>query len=220
MSQSQPRRAARMAMPALIAALALAGCGGAAPGTAATVGSERLTVAEVQERTAAFLEAYPDMMTSGVTTAQVTAVTVENFIRAAVVEATAASLGADVTAAEIDEFVASNGGFEEVTRLTAGAGVPPDPELVNLEIRTFMLQTAIGETQLGADAPAEELQAATLEALDATSARLDIEVNPRYGTWNGTQVTSSNGSLSLTLAELRASQELPPTERPRPGRRG
>lgn len=216
---SHRRRAVRLAVPVLAGGLVLAGCNGASPGTAATVGSERLTVEQVQERTAAFLAAYPEMQSSGVTGAQVAAVTVENFLRAVVVETTAERLGVQVTETELDEFVESNGGIEEVTRLVSGAGVPPDPELVQVEIRTFMLQTAIGEAQAGAEAAPDEIQAATLAALDATSAELDIEVNPRYGTWNGAQVAGSSGSLSMTLDELRAAEEPAATERPR-NRRG
>jgi len=207
-------------VPAVIGALALAACSGATPGTAATVGSERLTVAEVQERTAAFLEAYPDMATSGVTPAQVNAVTIENFIQARIVAATAADLGFAVTDAEMDDFVEQNGGIAEVTRLVSGAGVSPDPALVQLEIRTFMLQTAIAEGLAGSDAPGQEAQAATLAALGETAQGLGIEVNPRYGTWNGAQVSSSNGSLSLTLAELQATETETGTEPTRPGRRG
>lgn len=214
------QRAARLAVLSAVSGLAITGCSGAGPGTAATVGAERLTVEQVQERTAAFLAAYPDMLSSGVTPAQVTAVTVENFVRSVVVQLTAANLGVEITQSEVDEFIASNGGIEEVTRLVSGAGVPPDPDLVQLEVRTFMLQTAIGEAEAGADAPPEEQQAATLAALDATSARLDVEVNPRFGTWNGSQVASSSGSLSMTLDELGVPDEPPATGRPRPNRRG
>lgn len=195
------RRATRAAVPAVLGALLLAGCGTPAPGTAAVVGSERLTVAEVQERTESFVEAYPEAMSSGVTQAQVTAVTVENFIRRAIVEATAADLGIELAQAEIDTFIADRGGLAEVTRLTSSAGVPPDPELVRGEVRSAVLQRAIGEEVAGEGATDDDIIVATTETIAAMTARLDIEVNPRYGSWNGSSVDASDGSLSTPFVQ-------------------
>ena len=196
------RRAARRVAPALLGVLLLTACGDASPGTAATVGSERLTVEQVQERTAAFLDAYPEAKSSGVTAAQVSSVTVENFIRGAIVSATAADLGIEVTGAELDTFIEERGGFEEITRLTSGAGVPPFPELVRAEVRSAVLQSAIGAEAAGQGASGDDEIVALREALDATAAELGIEVNPRYGTWNGSTIDDADGSLSLPLEEL------------------
>ncbi len=197
-------RGARLAVPALLAGLLLVGCGTGTPGTAAAVGSERLTVAEVQERTAAFFEAYPEARSSGVTAGQVTAITVENFIRATIVDTTAADIGLEPTPTELDDFVAELGGIEEVTRRTSAQGVPPDPELVAAEIRSAYLQFAIGEQIAGPDAADDDIRIASRDATDAIAAELDIEVNPRFGTWEGGFVDASNGSLSITEAELLA----------------
>lgn len=205
-------RGAHLAVPALLAGLLLVGCGTGTPGTAAVVGSERLTVAEVQERTAAFFEAYPEARSAGLTNAQAAAVTVENFIRAAVVDSVAAELGLEPTQTELDEFVDQVGGYDEVTRVTSSRAVPPDEALVAIEIRSAYLQGAIGEVVAPPGASTDDIRIATRDATDAAVAELDIVVNPRYGTWNGSIVEAGNGSISVTEGELLAPEGggLPP----------
>lgn len=210
-------QSARLAVPALLAGLLLVGCGNGAPGTAAVVGSERLTVAEVQERTAAFFEAYPEARSAGLTTDQITTTTIENFIRATIVDATAADIGLEPTQTELDDFITELGGFEEVTRRTSAGGVPPDPELVMVEVRSAFLQFAIGEQLAGADALDDDVRIASRDATDAIAAELDIEVNPRFGSWGEGFVDASNGSLSITEAELLAPADgAPPPGAPVP----
>jgi len=197
-------RPVRLGVPA-VAVLLLSGCaGGATPGTAAVAGDARLTVEEVQQRTQSFIAAYPDVMSSGVTTGQVTAITVQNFITGVVVEKAAIDVGVVATPTQIDDFITERGGLAEVTQLTSGAGVPPDPALVRGEVRTAILQQAIGTEIAGRGAADEEIAAATNGALTAAADGLRIQVNPRFGTWDGATVLGSSGSLSTTLAELEA----------------
>lgn len=202
-------RGARLAVPALLAGLLLVGCGTGTPGTAAAVGSERLTVAEVQERTAAFFVAYPEARSAGLTEAQVASVTVETFIRAAVIDAAAAELGIEPTQSELDEFIQQLGGIEEVTRVASSRVVPPDPELIAIEVRSAYLQGAIGELLAAPGASTDDFRLAIREATDAAVAKLDIIVNPRYGTWDGNAVDAASGSISVPAFELSNQQVAP-----------
>lgn len=198
--------AARLVGSVGLAALVLAGCGEGSPGAAAVVETKRLTVEELQQRTAAFLDAYPEATSSGVTPDLVATVNVENFVRGAVVDAAAADLGVSVTETEIADFITELGGFEETARRTSSRGVPPEPELVRAEVRSALLQRAIGEAAAGPGASDEDIDIATREAVDAMSAELDIQVNPRYGTWDGSLVNQGSGSVSMTIAEWSQAQ--------------
>jgi len=180
---------------ALVAGVVLTACGQAQPGVAASIDGDSLSVTEVQERTAAFTEAYPDIANQ-VTIDRITAVTIQNFLRGHVADSIARELGLEPTEGELDEFVEQIGGIEEATRQVGQGGVPPDPELVAAEIRSAWIVNALRELNLEEVTDPEEADAATRATVDGYSAAADVSVNPRFGTWDGVIVTPANGSLS------------------------
>jgi hypothetical protein len=190
------RRSAGLLVGAAIAGLLLTACGEAQPGVAASINGKILTVEEVQERTAAFFAAYPDFQAQ-VTPDRVTAINVENFLRAAIVDTIAEDFDIEPTQAQLDQFVEDFGGIEEVTRAVGNAGVPPDPVLVAVEIRSAWIQNRVRELMNEEIDDPEEAEIATRDVLDEFSAAADISVNPRFGTWNGSVVTPTNASLSV-----------------------
>jgi hypothetical protein len=197
---------------AVAAGLVLSACGQAQPGVAASIDGETLSIQDVQERTAAFFDAYPEAASSGVTADQVSARVIENYLRAHIVDLTAADLGVEPTQTELQTWAEQYGGMDEFTRLVAGGGVAPDPDLVAVELRSAYLQYAIGRAITGVDERDEtdpekrqqlvdQIEIASRDATDTTAAAVDVSVNPRFGVWNGTMMTETNGSLSVVPGE-------------------
>lgn len=181
---------------AVAAAVVLTACGQAQPGVAATVDGETLTIREVQERATAFFDAYPEAA-GAATGDQVAAASVGNFVRTRILDTLGAELGLVPTQGELDEFVDEFGGLEEVTRQVSQGFVPPDPDLVAAEIRAAWIQNSLRELkQEEIDDPAEA-DAEAIAVLREYFGAADVSINPRYGTWDGSQVTPGNGSLSV-----------------------
>lgn len=185
---------------ALAAGVVLTACGQAQPGVAASIDGDTLSVVEVHERTAAFVDAYPDIA-GQVTIDRITAVTVQNFLRAHVVDVIASELDLEPTQGELDEFVEQIGGFEEATAQVGQGGVSPDPELVAVEIRSAWIVNALRELKLEEITDPADADAATRATIDEYSAAADVTINPRFGTWDGIIVTPANGSLSVVPGE-------------------
>lgn len=197
---------------AVAAVIVLTACGQAQPGVAATIDGETLSVLDVQQRTAAFFDAYPEAASNGVTADQVAARVIENFLRARIVDITAGDLGVEPTQTDLQTWAEQYGGMDEFTRLVAGGGVAPDPELVAVELRSAYLQYAIGREITGVDereetdpdarqALVDQIEIASRDATDTTATAVDVAVNPRFGVWNGTMMTETNGSLSVVPGE-------------------
>jgi hypothetical protein len=191
-----PKRAAGLIALAVLSGIGLTACGQGDPGIAATIGDDQLTIAQVQERTAAFFKAYPDFK-SQVDASVINAITVENFLRAHIVDLTAADLGIEPTQADLDQTIEDLGGMDAVIQGVSNGGVPPDPALIAVEIRSYYLQFEIGKELADDPNDQEQVQIAAREAYLAKGREAGIEVNPRYGTWDGSQVQGANASISI-----------------------
>ena len=201
-------RALGLVVAGAVGALLLTACGEAQPGVAASIEGDTITVDQVHEQTDEFFEAYPNFE-GQVDPALVNSIQIENFLRARIVDLTAADLGIEPTKADLDEFVEQFGGIEQVTQQTSNGGVPPDPELVQAEIRSAWLQFAIGRELAEDPSDDEQVSIASREATDAKAAEVQVTVNPRFGTWDGSRVTPGNASLSVTNAPTEG-QIIPP----------
>jgi peptidyl-prolyl cis-trans isomerase SurA len=184
----------------LVGTLLLTGCGIERAGLAASIGDDRLTVATVEARVRAYFDAYP-AVAEGPSRSQIASITVQNFLRARVVDITAAREGISVTETEIDDFIEQFGGMDQLNQAIAGQGVPPDATLARAEVRSALLQGKLQDLA-GEDADDFARAKALTDRLAVTTSQVDIDVNPRYGEWNGSTVDVINGSLSLTQAEL------------------
>lgn len=185
---------------ALVIVGSLTGCGVQRAGLAASIGDKKLTIATVNARIAAYFDAYPTGAPGGPSEARIGPLTVQNFLRAVIVDITAADNGITASETEIDDFITRFGGTDTLYQAVATQGVPPDPTLARIEVRSAILQTKLQDLA-GPNADDFARAAALTDRTDATTARLRIEVNPRFGRWSGTTVDVVNGSLSLTEAE-------------------
>ncbi|MGH8939497.1 MAG: hypothetical protein ACRDV2_09115 [Actinomycetes bacterium] len=206
-------RVGRVAALVLAAAATLPACGPDQIGTAAVIGGERISVADLQRDTRDFLAAAP-----GTDAAAGQGTMLQGLIVSQVIEAAAEDVGARVTdgqvAAERSRLLAplrSQAGQEQVSarvlavRQLAQQQTYLPPQELDRFVRDQLLFQAISEAAAQGAAPgSEEAAAATNEALVSASRGLSVDVNPRYGTWDPERglARQVGGGLSKTVDEL------------------
>jgi hypothetical protein len=103
--------------------------------------------------------------------------------------------GIELTRTQVEEglaqLAAENGGQEALNDLAAQSGIPPED--LDDTIRTNLLVTAIGLTVDASGDQTAQLEA-TLVALAEYSEAIDVQVAPRYGTWDDAQLQIVPGS--------------------------
>jgi hypothetical protein len=115
--------------------------------------------------------------------------------------AKAAELGVEVTQGQVEsgleELAAQNGGREALDQAALQAGIAPAS--VEDFVRTSLLFTGIGTTlEPGGDAVAQRDVARA--ALAEYSESIDVQVAPRYGTWDDAQLSIVPGSSVVSPA--------------------
>lgn len=200
-------RAARRLTAVALAGLALSACGQAKPGVAATIDGRELSVAEVQEISDAFFDDYPEAR-GQVEPSELSTITVENFLRVAIVDAMGERFDAMPSDGELQRWLEENftGGYEAALQATSGVGVPASRRDLQLDyLRFYYIENIVRELkadELGLDDPgADEVSSAVIAIEDELSAAADISVNPRYGLWDGSAMANAgdtgSGSLSV-----------------------
>ncbi|MDX3074842.1 SurA N-terminal domain-containing protein [Streptomyces sp. NPDC088354] len=178
----------------LVAAPLLTSCGTPHAGAAAVVGGRQITVNTVQARVAAvraaqekspqadqLIEASSDLQRN----------TVHSLVQARVIERAAKDAGVSVTPREVQQArraaETQAGGKQQLEAqvLQTYAMIPAD---IDESIRTDLLMQKVA-AHYGANVQTPDGQAALLTVLRRTAGRLDIDVNPRYGTWNAQKLT-------------------------------
>ena len=93
------------------------------------------------------------------------------------------------------QLATENGGQDALNDLALQSGIP----ISGLEatVRTNLLVTAIGE-KLNPSGDAQAKGESTRVALSEYSAAIDVEVAPRYGTWDDAQLSIVPGSSVTT----------------------
>ncbi|GLW74580.1 lipoprotein [Kitasatospora phosalacinea] len=186
MIRTSSARRLRAALGTAVAAAALAACSGAPAhqGAAAVVGSDRISIAQVEARVTAVRDG---AARSGAATEEQPGLArhaVSDLILGKVVARALADRGLTVSQGEIDRAraadartVGSEAKLAELLR--AKQGVPAT------DVDGFYRQQ-IGLVKLadGQDPSSAEGDAAIRKALVDAGAALHIEVNPRYGSWN------------------------------------
>lgn len=167
------------ALPALAAAgaltLTLAGCSGASASDAVVIDERAISIAEV-ERVA-------DAVTQSVRGEDATLRDEQLVVAAMVTQALAVDAaeraGQPITPADRDAALAS---------IPGGTAIAEDPEA-----RPYAL--AVGDV-------VHAQQSIGMEAVAAQQVHTDIVVNPRYGTWDTSQMSlvGGNGSLSVPIS--------------------
>ncbi|MFF8832616.1 SurA N-terminal domain-containing protein [Streptomyces sp. NPDC015131] len=188
------RRTALSVSAALIAAAPLlAACGSDThPGAAAVVDGDRIEVSALQAqvrdvRTAQ--EASPQAQRLIEATGDLNREKLNGMIFDRVVERIAADQGVTVSRKEIQETrraaAAQSGGEEQLAAmLLQQQGVAPDQ--IDDVVRRDVLMNKIAAKLGAANTP--EGQRKLTEVFTTTSKALDIEVNPRYGTWDNDKI--------------------------------
>lgn len=184
------RRTALLLTAALtMAAPLLTACGNDAhPGAAAVVGGQRITVSQLENRVgeirAAQREAVPEAQYEQAIarTGSLTRDTLHGMVLDRVLERAARDAGVSVTPKEVQQMRAGleqqAGGAEALeTAWLQQYGIPPQRLDGNLRLQVQAQKLA---QQLGADTSRPEFW----QALSEASRKLDVDLNPRYGTWD------------------------------------
>ncbi|MFI9270632.1 hypothetical protein ACIGXM_07970 [Kitasatospora sp. NPDC052896] len=183
---------------ALAAAAVLTACGGPVrTGTAAVVGSDRISVASVQARLAAFrTEAAAHSSGPYQEQSGLVGVTVSNMVLEQVVDHAVAEHGLTVTQAEIDQARqeqaqawGGEAGLEQMLLLKHAVPAARIDDFYREQLGLWKLAALTGN-QLGTNDGNEAVH----QLLTQASAELKVSVNPRYGTWDPQQTVLDSPS--------------------------
>lgn len=159
---------------------ALAGCGPDQAGAAITYGSDRITDTTVATQAQELADALNIPLDERVTQA-----TVQRLTTDAIVASAAERLDIKVTQGEVDALIAdavkNNGGKEALEQAALQQGILPS-ELPNQARTTLVAQRVANIVANGKDQQAQ--QQAVGDYLIQLSKQLDVQVSPRFGTWN------------------------------------
>jgi outer membrane murein-binding lipoprotein Lpp len=185
------RRTALLLTAALaVAAPLLTACGNEAhPGAAAVVGGQRITIAQLDNRVDEVREAQraavPDdaqYEQAIARTGSLTRDTLHSMVLDRVLERAAQDAGVTVTDREVQQLRTELQGQAGSAEALEAAwlqqyGIPPQRLDDNLRLQVTAQKLA---EQLGTDTSRPEFW----QALSAAGKKLDIDLNPRYGTWD------------------------------------
>lgn len=174
-------------------------------GSAAVVDGHRITTSELQDATNGYLRLVPDADKSN---AQLRIL--ERMILSRVIDAEARTVGVHATPGEVakerDDLLRSVGGRKGLVRQLAAGQSPVvlAPSYVDRWFRDRVLYLKIAKKLGGGAANTQQAAQRTTEQLIATGSSMDIEVNPRYGTWNPRRGVTPlvSGGLSQTAAQI------------------
>jgi SurA N-terminal domain len=193
-----------VAAAAVLAVTSLSSCRADQVGTAAIVDGESISVDELQDETASYLEAVPDGNAGDAQHAILLQMIVSTLVEKAA-DSAGVSVSAGEVAAQRDQALDSVREPAAAAKVSAraylsrqlaqsqtAAVVPPDQ--LEQFIRTQLLASKLGESD----------PAAANDAITAAAEDTDIEVNPRYGRWDPQQGLAPlvSGGLSKTVEEL------------------
>ncbi|HEX6231679.1 MAG TPA: SurA N-terminal domain-containing protein [Jiangellaceae bacterium] len=183
------RRVAAVASSAVLA-VALAACDADQIGAAAVVGGERITVADLQEHTREVAEVGGAETTGD--QAEIQRGLLNRMISFRLDDQIERDTGISISEAEIDEFIAD--------QLIPQA---PDGDLTPLLAQNWLteetLRDAVRQVLTIQELGGGEAYA---QAMAAAAEEVGVEVNPRYGAWDGTQVVQQSGSISVPVGGL------------------
>ncbi|MFF5184086.1 SurA N-terminal domain-containing protein [Streptomyces sp. NPDC000345] len=189
------RRTAFLLSAAIMAAPLLTACGNDAhPGAAAVVGGQRITVAQLESRVDEVRTAQRAAVADDAQYAQVVAQTgaltrdiLHGMVVDRVLDRAAADAGITVSRREVQQARAGleqqAGGVQGLeTSWLQQYGIPPQriDENLRLQLEAQKLATKLGTTTS---------EPAFWSALSGTAKTLDVDVNPRYGSWDVQKVS-------------------------------
>ena len=179
-------RVLRSSVLALVGALSVAllsACG--VSGTAATVGDETITIGEVQGEVIEYSESLDEELPVTGDLGAVQSEFLTRQINHLLLTELAEREGVTITPAEVDELYDELGGSpEEIDSLRAQFVYTDDGlrRALEDELRIRALTPIVGDIET---------------AVDELATEVAVEVNPRYGTWEGIRVVPGTGSISV-----------------------
>ncbi len=121
--------------------------------------------------------------------------TTQRLVQARLIESYAATQDIELTRTQVEQgleqLATENGGREALENLALQSGIPVGA--LELTVRTNLLVTAIGEKLNPSGDPQAKGESARV-ALSEYSEAIDVEVSPRYGTWDDAQLLIIPGS--------------------------
>ncbi|MEZ5185222.1 MAG: SurA N-terminal domain-containing protein [Candidatus Nanopelagicales bacterium] len=194
----------------LIAGLGLVGCGPTLSGSAAVVGEQRLTDADLSDTTSQLTEklGIPE-------SAQVSQAILSRWVVSALVDELAARKNIDVTQGAVDSAIADEtknaGGTDALEQGALQSGVLPDQ--IPDAVRTSLLIEEMSKYTITGDDPSG--QSGLLVQVQQLAEEMRPEISPRFGTWDPQQLSvgalpddlsSPVGSAADPLAQLQQQQ--------------
>ncbi len=164
-------RALKAVVAVMAAVLALTGCAGQSPATAATVNQVVITEAQIDHVAQALATVFETPDAPGAQRRLAATVLIGNEVGRAV----GVERGVTTTAEDRQGTVAQ---YQDLTALSQQPGMA---QIVDDYAAALLIRTELGETDFA-----------------TTAAAVPVRVNPRYGSWDATlaQLTSGSGSLS------------------------
>jgi hypothetical protein len=182
--------------------LVLAGCSTDGPvqssvridtGQAAVSDEFRISQSEVADDVAQVLSGLGQP--PGEPPAGLASATTERLVQARLIESYAATQDIELTRTQVEQgleqLATQNGGRQALEDLALQSGVPVGA--LELTVRTNLLVTAIGEKLNPSGDPQAAGESARV-ALSEFSDAIDVEVSPRYGTWDDARLSIIPGS--------------------------
>ena len=172
-------------------------------GAAATIGDQRLTNEELTARYEHTMKALGDQAAPG-TALDINRRLISSFIFSVTTTYVAKELNVEVTDAEVEAqyqaLVSEYGGVKQL-EAAAAAGASA-PETIHMILKTSGNFDMIGKKLAPNDTTDVQGQKA-VAALAEAAFKLNLQVAPRYGTWDNNSFTLTNDTtLSMTLEEM------------------
>lgn len=198
------RRTVLRLVAAVVAIVALAGCGVDRLGAAAVVDGHKISIDRLQDLTREFTTAVP-----GQEPGQAQAAILQQLILRRVLAVQARDAGVRVSdgrvASQLSSLIARVGGRKQLAAALAQQGQVVAPSQFADWLRSQLLFRRVA-SQLGGGTgePSEEAFAQADAQLRTYSRRAQIEVNPRYGSWSARSGVTPlvGGGLSTTVDQL------------------
>lgn len=189
-----------LAAAVMLGAGVLAGCGPTLPGSAATVGQDRITDTELAEIT----EPLQKELLGAALPAQINQAVLNRLVVANLIDDLSGEQGIAVSQGDIDSYVTeartSLGGQQALDQQLLQSAVLPGE--VNAVARTSLQAQRLGE-KLGGAADPQTQQQKFSEALVAYAQTQDVRISPRFGTWD---------PATLTIGPVPNTLSSPPTQ--------
>jgi hypothetical protein len=177
-------RSSWVAVVAVVSLIGLSGCG--VTGTAATVGDETITIDELQGEVVEFSESFEEPLPLSGDLGAVQAEFLTRQINHLLLIELADREGIEITQADVDELYdeLAGGSGGDVDALRAQFVYTEDGlrRALEDELRIRALTPVVGQVE---------------SAVADVAEQVGVEVNPRFGTWEGVRVTPGTGSISV-----------------------